>query len=103
MKKAATFFVREADFSSFSSNRFLHPVRTITRSEIRQRDSEIIYTVRANGFLRYMVRSIVGTLLEVGRGKTDPSQIEDLFTQKKRTPASPTSPPHGLCLLRVQY
>ncbi|MGD2295232.1 MAG: tRNA pseudouridine(38-40) synthase TruA [Candidatus Aminicenantes bacterium] len=103
MKEAAALFVREADFTPFSSNRFLHPVRTVTRSEIKWKGREIFYTVEANGFLRYMVRGIVGTLLEVGKGKVPPDKIEELFQQKQRTLSSPTAPALGLCLLKVNY
>jgi len=103
MEEAASLFVREADFSAFSSNRLLNPVRTITKSEIRKKGAQITYCVQANGFLRYMVRSIVGTILEVGKGKIPSEQIEDLFNQKKRTLSSPTAPAGGLCLIKVIY
>jgi len=103
MKKAAPLFIREADFTAFSSNRLLDPIRTITRSEIKKTGDEIIYTVEANGFLRYMVRTIVGTLLEAGKGKLSPEQIEDLFRKNKRSLASPTAPAKGLCLIEVNY
>ena len=103
MRKAAALFRRKADFSAFSSNRELHPVREITVSRLRRRGDEIIYTVKADGFLRYMVRTIVGTLMEVGRGKVAPETIEDLFLSDKRTLSSPTAPARGLCLLKVGY
>lgn len=103
MKEAAALFVREADFTPFSSNRLLNPIRTITRSEITLSNEKIIYTVEARGFLRYMVRCIVGTLLEVGKGKIPPQTIEDLFKTKKRTLSNPTAPPQGLCLMKVLY
>ncbi len=103
MKEAAALFVREGDFTPFSSNRLLNPIRTITHSEIISKNDEIIYTVEAKGFLRYMVRSIVGTLLEVGKGKISPQTIEDLFENKIRTLSSPTAPPQGLCLIKVVY
>jgi tRNA pseudouridine38-40 synthase len=103
IKEAASLFIREGDFTSFSSNRLLYPVRKVISSEIEKKGDEIIYTVEANGFLRYMVRSIVGTLLEVGRGKMKPQEIEILFERKKRTASSPTAPAKGLCLLEVRY
>jgi len=103
MKKAACLFVREADFRAFSSNRLLDPVRKVTRSEIEKKADEIIYTVEANGFLRYMVRTMMGTLLEVGRGKILPEKIEEIFREKKRSLASPTAPAKGLCLIKVNY
>jgi tRNA pseudouridine38-40 synthase len=103
MKMAAEKFVREADFTAFSSNRLLHPVRKVSHSEIQKKEEEIIYTVEANGFLRYMVRTMVGTLLEIGRGKKPPDIIDDLFKGGKRTLDSPTAEPHGLCLIKVCY
>ncbi len=103
MEDAAALFVREADFTPFSSNRLLNPIRTILRSQIHTRKDEILYTVEAKGFLRYMVRSIVGTLLEVGKGKIPPQTVEDMFKSKKRTLSSPTAPPQGLCLIKVIY
>lgn len=103
MKEAASLFVREADFTPFSSNRLLYPVRKITRSDIKKKGSEIIYTVEANGFLRYMVRTLVGTLLEIGKGKMPPEKIEEIFKEKNRSLMSPTAPAKGLCLMKVKY
>jgi tRNA pseudouridine38-40 synthase len=103
MEEAAKLFIREADFTPFSSNRLLYPIRIVTRSEIRKYGKEIIYTVEANGFLRYMVRSIVGTLIEVGRGKLEAGQIENFFQFEKRSPLCPTAPAKGLTLIRVKY
>lgn len=103
MRTAASLFIREADFTPFSSNRELHPVRRIVRSEIDLAEGEIVYTVEANGFLRYMVRCIVGTLLQVGRGRYAPDTIETFFRLGKRTREIPTAPPQGLCLMDVKY
>jgi tRNA pseudouridine38-40 synthase len=103
MAEAAALFRREADFTGFSSNLFLHPVRKVLRSEVKKTGKEIVYTVEASGFLRYMVRTIVGTLIEVGRGKMEPRQIEDIFKKKDRSLAGPTAPAKGLCLVKVLY
>ena len=103
MKKAAAHFIREDDFSSFSSNRLLHPVRNVFRSEIKKKGEEIIYMVEATGFLKYMVRTLVGTLLEIGKGKLEPDDIDKLFKLKKRSLSSPTAPSKGLCLVKVNY
>ncbi len=103
MAQAAKLFLRRDDFSAFSSNRLLSPVREVYRSEIKKRGAEIIYTIEANGFLRYMARTIVGTLLEVGRGKMELNQIEAAFREKNRSLAGPTAPAKGLCLVRVRY
>ena len=103
MREAARLFVRTADFTAFASNRDRSPVRTVTRSELRRSGDEIVYTVEAQGFLRYMVRTIVGTLLEVGRGRIRPADIEDIFGNRDRSLAGPTAPARGLTLVRVDY
>ncbi len=103
MRKAAPLFARRADFTAFSSNRELGPVRTVSRSEIKKTGGELVYTIEAGGFLRTMVRTIVGTLLEIGRGKASPEDVEALFAGKDRTKAGPTAPAKGLCLIRVDY
>jgi tRNA pseudouridine38-40 synthase len=103
MRAAAPLFARRADFTAFSSNRERNPARTVRRSEIRKKGDEIVYTIEAEGFLRYMVRTIVGTLLEVGRGKLVPEEVGRIFRQKNRLLAGPTAPAKGLCLVRVDY
>jgi tRNA pseudouridine38-40 synthase len=103
LRRAAALFVRQADFQGFSSNRDRTPIRRVTRSEIRRRGDEIIYTVEADGFLRYMVRTIVGTLLEIGRGRVPVEKIEEIFAGRERLLASPTAPAKGLCLIKVDY
>ncbi|MEW6455675.1 MAG: tRNA pseudouridine(38-40) synthase TruA [Acidobacteriota bacterium] len=104
MAEASKYFVGEKDFSSFtshpSSNNFK---RTVFRSELLKKEKEIIYTIEANGFLRYMVRNIVGTLIEVGRGKINPSSIPEIIDEKKREAAGPTALPSGLFLDSVIY
>ncbi len=103
MKKAAALFVREGDFTGFSSNRDRSPMRRVTRSELRSKGGELIYTIEADGFLRYMVRTIVGTILEIGRGKLPIGAIEETFARKTRSLGSPTAPANGLCLIEVKY
>lgn len=103
MREAARMFVRTDDFTAFSSNRDRTPVRTVRRSELRRTGPELVYTIEAEGFLRYMVRTIVGTLLEVGRGRTSPAQVEEIFRRKDRNLAGPTAAAKGLTLVRVDY
>ena len=80
-------------------------VRRIFTSRIlrRPRTSMQIYEVSANGFLRHMVRNIVGTLMEVGRGKLEPNGILRILNARDRSMAGPTAPAQGLCLVRVEY
>lgn len=103
MSRGAARFVREADFTPFSSNRLLNPVRRVLRSEITRDGTDINYTVEATGFLQYMVRTMAGTLLEIGEGRQEPGLIDELFLRKSRSKGSPTAPPHGLCLMSVKY
>ncbi|HDT13535.1 MAG TPA: tRNA pseudouridine(38-40) synthase TruA [Candidatus Aminicenantes bacterium] len=103
MREAARLFARSDDFSAFASNRDRSPVRAVTRSELRRSGNEIVYTIEAGGFLRYMVRTIVGTLLEVGRGRIAPGEIEGIFRSRDRSRAGPTAAAKGLTLVRVDY
>lgn len=103
LRDAARLFVRTGDFSGFSSNKDRSPVRRVTRSEWQKKGDELIYTIQADGFLRYMVRTIVGTLIEVGRGRIPPGQVEEIFRRKDRTLAGPTAAAKGLTLVRVDY
>jgi tRNA pseudouridine38-40 synthase len=103
MRAAAPLFARRADFTPFSSNRERDPVRTVRRSELRKKGDEVVYTIEAQGFLRYMVRTVVGTLLEVGRGRLAPEDVEGIFRKKDRLLAGATAPAKGLSLLRVDY
>ena len=59
--------------------------------------------VRGSGFLRHMVRIIVGTLVEVGRGQRDRTAVEHALRSRDRRSAGQTAPPHGLFLMRVDY
>jgi tRNA pseudouridine38-40 synthase len=63
----------------------------------------LIYEVSGNGFLHHMVRNIVGTVIEVGRGKLEPSGVFRILKSRDRTLAGPTAPAQGLCLVRVEY
>lgn len=80
-------------------------VRTIFSSRIlwRPRTSILAYEVRGSGFLHHMVRNIVGTLLEVGRGKLMPQGVRAILEARDRTRAGPTAPASGLCLMKVEY
>jgi tRNA pseudouridine38-40 synthase len=69
----------------------------------RPRMSMLIYEVTGNGFLHHMVRNMVGTLVEVGRGKLEPDDITRILIARDRSMAGPTAPAQGLCLMRVEY
>jgi tRNA pseudouridine38-40 synthase len=80
-------------------------VRTIFSSRLlwRPKLSLLIYDVCGNGFLHHMVRNIVGTLIEVGRGKLAPADVIRILEARDRTLAGPTAPARGLCLMKVEY
>lgn len=80
-------------------------VRTIFSSKLfwRKRTAILAYEVQGSGFLHHMVRNMVGTLLEVGRGKLAPEDVLRILQARDRTLAGPTAPAQGLCLVRVDY
>ncbi len=104
MKKAVKYFIGEKDFSSFTSD---DPdkkrIRTISRFKMKVKGEEITFTVAGKSFLRYMVRNIVGTIIDVGRGKIEPTDIPTIFAAKDRRQAGQTAPARGLSLARVEY
>jgi len=112
MKEAAAKFVGLHDFSSFAAStgsedddKERNMEREIYSAELqRTEDSEELwFTVHGRSFLRYMVRKMVGTLLEVGRGKLTPADIHRLYELKDRSKSGPTVPPHGLFMVRVDH
>ncbi len=105
MQEAARALVGTHDFSSFqgSPTDTDNPVCTITHLTIEQFGDEIRCEVEANRLLKQMVRAIVGTLLEVGRGKLKAGDVAAILAAKDRTKAGPTAPAHGLYLVRVDY
>lgn len=103
MQAAARLFVREADFSAFTPHPPPNPVRSVYFSEVKKKGSMVIYRIEANGFLRYMVRMIVGTLLEVGRDRLTLEEVEEWLGGKKPCRAMAVAPAKGLCLKRVIY
>jgi tRNA pseudouridine38-40 synthase len=107
MKNAARIFEGEHDFTAFAAadNRDEEEksrVRRIFRSELIRAGDALIYTVTGSGFLKHMVRNIVGTLLEAGRGNVRGAAIHDLFCDASHK-AGPTAPAKGLTLESVMY
>ncbi|MEE9551292.1 MAG: tRNA pseudouridine(38-40) synthase TruA, partial [Candidatus Binatia bacterium] len=93
------------DFSSFqgTGGDVEDPIRKVYHNFIRQQDDLLIYTIEANAFLRHMVRNIVGTMIEVGRGERTSGAFAELLQLRDRTRAGPTAPPQGLFLVEVKY
>ena len=104
MKKAACHFIGTHDFSAFCANKKMKKstVRSISDFNITKEGEQILFTVSGNGFLHNMVRIMVGTLLEVGRGERNPESIPELFGSE-RASAGTLIPACGLCLMEVRY
>jgi tRNA pseudouridine38-40 synthase len=105
MRAAAAALVGTHDFAAFQStgSETSGTVRTMTRSQITGRGDVIEYEISGDAFLRHMVRAIVGTLVEIGRGWRSPDSMASLLAGGDRGQAGATAPPHGLFLVRVDY
>jgi tRNA pseudouridine38-40 synthase len=104
MKKSLRYFLGEKDFSSFTSDEpQKRRLRHIASFKMKVRKETITFTIRGRSFLRYMVRNIVGTLIDVGRGKIEPADIPAIFEARDRRAAGQTAPAKGLSLLKVTY
>ena len=104
MQMAASAFVGQHDFSAFCANTKMKKstVRYISQFSVEQVGNEIRFTVTGNGFLHHMVRIMVGTLLEIGRGEREVDSIPALFGED-RADAGELVPACGLCLMEVIY
>lgn len=105
MKEASKYLIGKHDFSSFASSRSKKKshVRTIEYIKIQEKNNIVEIYVKGDGFLYNMVRIIVGTLIDVGHGKTKPEALKEMLEAKNRTAACDTAPAKGLYLLDVQY
>ena len=104
MEQAAELLLGEHDFSAFCGNAKMKKstVRCIRSIHIRRDGPELLLTFTGNGFLHNMVRILVGTLVEVGRGQREAASVAELFGGK-RSEAGFLAPPQGLCLEEVFY
>ena len=105
MQRAAAILQGEHDFMSFCGNPRMKKstVREVDSITIERRKDRIIFTFHGTGFLQNMVRILVGTLLEVGRGYWEPEYVQTILDARDRKMAGPTAPPEGLCLMKVDY
>lgn len=105
IKAASSYFIGTHDFSAFKSSGGVSKtnIRTIYELKIILNDNYINFYISGDGFLYNMVRIIIGTLLEVGRGKINPDEIKEIILSGDRKRAGKTVPAHGLCLLEVYY
>jgi tRNA pseudouridine38-40 synthase len=105
MQKATDKLLGTHDFKSFASAADTREssVRTILKCDVLGREDWVTFDVQATGFLYNMVRNIVGTLVEVGRGRWTASDIERILAAADRTQAGPIAPASGLCLMEIFY
>lgn len=110
LRRALPHFVGEHDFTAFSSWASEHDeekskIRTLLSLELKERkaEREALITIRGRAFLRHMVRKIVGTLIEVGKGRLAETDIPRIFAACDRSQSGPTVPASGLCLVSVEY
>ncbi|WP_379971418.1 tRNA pseudouridine(38-40) synthase TruA [Ectobacillus sp. sgz5001026] len=105
IEEAIPYFIGTHDFTSFCSAKteIEDKVRTIYTLEMTIEEDEIIFRFVGDGFLYNMVRIIVGTLLDVGQGKIEPTQLSHILEMRDRSLAGKTAPGHGLYLWQVSY
>lgn len=104
MRKAVPLFIGQKDFSSFTSDEpEKKRIREVSEFTMRVKKDEITFTIKGKSFLRYMVRNIIGTIIDVGRGKINVEDIPAIFEAKDRKAAGQTAPPRGLTLGSVDY
>lgn len=106
MQAGAHRLIGRHDFKAFegAGSPRAHSVRHLLRADFSRRDEHIIiFEIEADGFLRYMVRNIVGTLAHVGSGKLSPEDVGRILASKDRGRAGITAPPQGLFLEKVNY
>jgi tRNA pseudouridine38-40 synthase len=106
MEEACKVLLGKQDFSSFqgADADTENPVREVFRAEWSRKDEHfLLFTIEADGFLKHMVRNIVGTLVEVGKGKILPKEFGNILAARDRRRAGITAPAQGLFLVEVRY
>ena len=105
MQKAAAYLEGTHDFKSLATANpaVTDTVRTIYKTRLWKEEDMIHFQITGNGFLYNMVRIIVGTLMEIGKGTWPPEQMQTILEAKDRSQAGPTARPEGLTLLKIEY
>lgn len=105
MRKEAAVLKGTHDFTAFhaADKKERSSVRTIRRIAVARKGKDIVIEIEANGFLKNMVRTIVGTLIEIGRGRFPAGSMRKILSSRDRKQAGPTAAARGLCLVRVSY
>lgn len=106
MRQAMQYLLGEHDFKSFEATGSprTHTVRHVLKVDFfNKKGGYRVFDIEADGFLRFMVRNIVGTLVETGSGKITPDGFQQVLVSRDRSLAGATAPPHGLFLMEVKY
>jgi tRNA pseudouridine38-40 synthase len=105
MNEAAAKIVQTTDFESFTkgNNNHKHYICKIYEAGWKKENDKIVFTIRANRFLRNMVRALVGTMVDVGTGKTTPEEFENIIKSGSRKQAGTSVPAQGLHLAKIEY
>ena len=106
MRTALPHLIGSHDFKAFegAGSPRAHTIRNVLSANLREEsDNNLVFEIEANGFLRYMVRNIVGALVETGLGKISPLDVRHILESKDRTHAPATAPAQGLFLVKVNY
>lgn len=106
MLEAASYLIGEHDFTSFSSSR-IDPrkprIKNVRLIEIRNKGKDVHFLFEGNGFLRYQVRMMTGTLIEVGKQRIQPLDVQQMLLEKDKEVCRYNAPPQGLYLMKVRY
>ncbi|MFA5146284.1 MAG: tRNA pseudouridine(38-40) synthase TruA [Candidatus Omnitrophota bacterium] len=105
MRREAKLLVGRHDFRSFQAvdGQERKTIKTVRSIKIKRSGDVITVDIEADGFLYNMARTIVGTLIEVGRGKLEPGSVKEMLRKRDRRCCGPTAPAKGLCLIKVTY
>jgi len=105
MRREARSLLGRHDFKSFQAKdkRERHSVRNVSHIAVKKRGTTVTVDIEADGFLYNMVRNIVGTLVDIGRGYLSGGSMNQILQEKDRTKAGPTAPAKGLFLIEVRY
>jgi tRNA pseudouridine38-40 synthase len=105
INEAAKYLVGTHDYQAFTSKKDIKEdyIRTIYKIDVTTVNNYLIIELTGTGFMRYMVRNIIGTLILVGEGKIEPIKAKEILESKDRDNAGPTAPAEGLYLVNVNY
>jgi tRNA pseudouridine38-40 synthase len=105
MNEGAALLLQYTDFTSFSKSNTQTKTNNckIVKAEWEEKGGYLVFTIKADRFLRNMVRAIVGTLLNIGQGKKELADLKKIIELKDRTLAGESAPAHGLYLTKVDY